>query len=169
MPEIQMTKERNKIPPHSSFIIRISSFPSILPASDSLSPKGSPMKVIHYEQVAASPVRMDGASNCKIRCLIGPEDDAPSFSMRLFEVAPGGHTPKHAHGYEHEVFILEGSGVAIEGNTEHPLRPGTAVFVPPNEVHQFRNTGGLPMKFLCLIPHPIRGMSSTCAAACACD
>ena len=127
------------------------------------------MKVIHYEQVEATPVQMEGAANCKIRCLISPEDDAPSFSMRLFEVAPGGHTPKHSHGYEHEVFILEGSGVAIEGNTEHPLRPGTTVFVPPNEVHQFRNTGSLPMKFLCLIPHPIRGMSGTCVAACSCS
>ena len=100
------------------------------------------MKVIHYEQVEAAPVQMDGATNCKIRCLISPEDNAPSFSMRLFEVAPGGHTPKHAHGFEHEVFVLEGSGVVVEDNAEHPLRPGTAVFVPPNQLHQFRNTGG---------------------------
>jgi mannose-6-phosphate isomerase-like protein (cupin superfamily) len=44
-----------------------------------------------------------------------------------------------------------------------------AVFVPPNEVHQFRNTGSGPLKFLCLIPHPLRGMSEPCAAACGCQ
>jgi quercetin dioxygenase-like cupin family protein len=127
------------------------------------------MKVIHYEQAEAAPVQIEGAVNCTIRCLITPEDAAPSFSMRYFEVAPGGHTPHHAHGYEHEVFILEGSGVVLEDNTEHPLRPGTAVFVPPNQIHQFRNTGGTTMKFLCFIPHPLRGMSGPCVAACACN
>jgi quercetin dioxygenase-like cupin family protein len=127
------------------------------------------MKVIHYEQVEAASVQIEGAVNCKMRCLISPEDAAPSFSMRLFEVAPGGHTPHHSHGYEHEVFILEGSGVVLENNTEHPLRPGTAVLVPPNQVHQFRNTGSQSMKFLCFIPHPLRGMAEPCIAACACS
>jgi quercetin dioxygenase-like cupin family protein len=127
------------------------------------------MKVIHYEQAEAVPVQIEGAVNCKIRCLITPEDNAPSFSMRMFEVAAGGHTAHHSHGYEHEVYILEGSGVVLENNIEHPLRPGTAVFVPPNEVHQFRNTGTTTMKFLCSIPHPLRGMSGPCVAACACS
>lgn len=127
------------------------------------------MKVVHFEEVQCEPVTMEGAVGCRIRCLVGPEDNAPSFSMRQFEVAPGGHTPKHSHGYEHEVFVLEGSGVVLEGEREHPLRPGTVVFVPPSQVHQFRNTGPGPLKFLCLIPHPLRGMATSCTAACGCD
>ena len=124
------------------------------------------MKVIHHEQVTLAPVKMDGAVGCQIRCLIDESDHAPSFSMRQFEVAPGGHTPKHSHGYEHEVFVLEGTGVVLEGDTEHPLQVGTVVFVEPNLVHQFRNTGPGPLKFLCLIPHPLRGMTAPCSAAC---
>ena len=127
------------------------------------------MKVIHTEQIEAVPVDMEGAVHCRIRCLIGPDDTAPSFSMRQFEVAPGGHTPKHTHAYEHEVFILEGSGVVLENEREYPLRSGSAVYVPPNQLHQFRNTGPSPFKFLCLIPHPIRGMREMCVAACGCD
>ena len=127
------------------------------------------MKITHYEQIEAASVVMDGAVNCRMRCLIGPDDNAPSFSMRQFELGPGGQTPKHAHGHEHEVFVLEGNGVVLEGNTEHPLRAGTAVFVPPHQVHQFRNTGSTPFKFLCLIPHPMRGMSGPCVVACGCD
>ena len=118
------------------------------------------MKVVHYEQIESAPVEMQGAAGCRIRSLIGPEDAAPSFSMRQFEVAPGGSTPKHAHGHEHEVFVLEGSGVVLEGEQEHALRPGVVVFVPPNQQHQFRNTGAGPLKFLCLVPH---------AAVCGCD
>ena len=127
------------------------------------------MKVTHYEQIEAAPVEMDGAVNCRMRCLIGPDDHAPSFTMRQFELATGGHTPKHAHAYEHEVFVLEGSGVVLEGDQEHPVKPGCIVFVPPSQVHQFRNTGSGTLKFLCLIPHPMRGMSGTCVAACGCD
>lgn len=127
------------------------------------------MKVAHYEQLPAEPVSMEGAVGCRIRCLIGEPDGAPSFSMRQFEVAAGGHTPKHTHGYEHEVFILEGQGVAVEGDSEHALRPGTVVYVPPGQVHQFRNTGNGPLKFICLIPHPLRGMAAPCAAACGCE
>jgi quercetin dioxygenase-like cupin family protein len=131
--------------------------------------KRIPMKVIHYEQVSPAAVQVEGASGCTIRCLISPEDAAPSFSMRYFEVAPGGHTPHHTHGYEHEVYVLEGSGVILEGTVEHPLRPGTAILVAPNELHQFRNTGATTLKFLCFIPHPLRGMSEPCPAACSCN
>ena len=99
------------------------------------------MKVVHYQQVKAAAVEMEGSAGCRIRCLIGPDDNAPSFTMREFEIAPGGHTPQHAHGHEHEVFVLEGTGVVSEGAEEHPLRPGTVVFVPPKQTHQFRNTG----------------------------
>jgi quercetin dioxygenase-like cupin family protein len=127
------------------------------------------MKVVHYESIPLAPVQTEGAVGAKSRCLIGELDGAPSFSMRQFEIAPGGCTPKHTHGHEHEVFVLEGAAVVLLGGAEHALRPGTAVFVPPNETHQFRNTGTVPLKFLCLIPHPLRGMSEPCAAACGCE
>jgi quercetin dioxygenase-like cupin family protein len=127
------------------------------------------MKVIHYEQIEAAPVTMEGSAGCRMRCLIGTDDGAPSFTMRQFEVAPGGNTPKHSHAYEHEVFILEGSGIVLDSAGEHPLRPGVTVYVAPQEVHQFRNTGPGPLKFLCLIPHPLRGMAGSCVAACGCE
>lgn len=111
------------------------------------------MKVTHYEQVKSEPVEMEGADGCSVRWLIGDADGAPNFAMRQFEVAPGGHTPRHTHPYEHEVFVLEGEGVVYEGDTEHPLRTGDVVYVKPDEVHQFRNTSDAPIKFLCLIPN----------------
>jgi quercetin dioxygenase-like cupin family protein len=127
------------------------------------------MKVVHCEQIEALPVPADGAANCRMRCLIGPDDAAPSFSMRQFEIGPGGHTPKHSHAHEHEVFVLEGSGVVLEGNREHPVGPGSVVYVAPNDPHQFCNTGAATLRFLCLIPHPLRGVREICVAACGCD
>jgi quercetin dioxygenase-like cupin family protein len=127
------------------------------------------MKVIHYEQVDLVRVEMQGAVGARYRCLIGENDGAPSFTMRQFEIAPGGCTPKHTHGYEHEVFVLEGSGTVLDGDVERPLHAGTVVFVPANHLHQFCNTGPGALKFLCLIPHPLRGMAGSCVVACGCE
>ena len=111
------------------------------------------MKVQASGKVESRPVEMEGAHGCTVRILVGPVDGAPNFAMREFEVQPGGYTPRHHHPYEHEVFVLEGQGVVFEGDQEHPLKAGDVIFVQPDEVHQFRNTGTQPMKFLCLVPN----------------
>ena len=119
------------------------------------------MKINHYEEIDSNPVEMEGASGCQVRWLVGEKDGAPNFAMRQFEVAPGGCTPRHHHPYEHEIFVLEGNGVVYEGDQEHPLKQGDVIFVKPDEVHQFRNTGDAPMKFLCLIPNSAAGKQVT--------
>ncbi len=86
--------------------------------------------------------------------------------MRQFEVAPGGYTPRHSHPYEHEVFVLEGEGVVLEGDAEHRLAAGDFVLVTPNEIHQFRNTGTAPLKFLCLVPNSSASQQVTVAPEC---
>jgi len=103
---------------------------------------------------------------CEVRILVGQDEQAPNFVMRQFEVAPGGHTPRHFHDYEHEVFVLEGTGTVVEGDSEHPLHPGDVVYVVPNDVHQFKNTGDVPLKFLCLIPNAATEKQVTVAPEC---
>jgi quercetin dioxygenase-like cupin family protein len=124
------------------------------------------MKVNHYEEVDPQTVEMEGAVGCQVRWLVGEPDGAPTFAMRQFEVASGGHTPKHSHPYEHEVFVLEGDGVVLEDDVEHPLKTGDVIFVKPDEVHQFRNTGDRPMKFLCMVPTSATGQKVTVAPEC---
>ena len=113
------------------------------------------MKVQHTQDVEQRPVEMEGATGCSVRWLIGKSEDAPNFAMREFEVAPGGHTPKHHHPYEHEVYVLEGEGVVLEAGREVPLKAGDVIYVAPDEVHQFRNTGRCRMRFLCLVPNSV--------------
>ena len=124
------------------------------------------MKVNHYESVEAAPVDMEGASGCSVRWLLGEKDGTPNFAMRQFEVAAGGYTPRHSHPYEHEVFVLEGEGVVYENDLPRPLNAGDVVFVAPDEIHQFRNTGDCPLKFLCLIPNSAAGQQVTVAPEC---
>jgi quercetin dioxygenase-like cupin family protein len=124
------------------------------------------MKVNNRKEVPAKPVEMEGSHACTVRWLLGPADNTPTFAMREFEVAPGGYTPRHSHDFEHEVFVLAGDGVVFEGNQEHKLTTGDVVFVQPNEVHQFRNTGTQPMRFLCLIPNSAAGKYVKVAPEC---
>ncbi|NLK42075.1 MAG: cupin domain-containing protein [Planctomycetes bacterium] len=103
--------------------------------------------------VPAQPVRMQDAKDVTVRVLFGPQDKAPTFAMRLFELAPGGHTPLHAHPFEHEVIILEGDVALVSLNGEKPLRPNDVVLVAPDEQHQFKNPSPSSCaRFICLVP-----------------
>ena len=124
------------------------------------------MKIRNLQQVPATEVTMEGASGCRVRWLIGEGEQAPTFAMREFEVEAGGHTPKHFHDYEHEVYVLAGQGVILDGDKERPLNAGDVVFVAPNDVHQFRNTGSDPMRFLCLIPNSATSKNVTVVPEC---
>jgi quercetin dioxygenase-like cupin family protein len=96
------------------------------------------MLVRRADEMEGSPVRMEGAERVAMRLMVGRADGAPNFALR--------------HDYEHEVYVVEGSG-RIEQNGElHDLAPGDVAFVRPNALHQFVNTGDGPFKFLCIVP-----------------
>jgi quercetin dioxygenase-like cupin family protein len=78
---------------------------------------------------------------------------ASNFAMRVFEVELGGFTPLHKHPWEHEVFILDGTGQLFDGEQTTIFKTGDVVFVPPNERHQFKNDGKTLLRFICLIPY----------------
>lgn len=81
-------------------------------------------------------------------------DDAPNFALRVIEVEAGASTPLHTHDWEHEVFVLGGSGKVRGAEGERELAPNDAVYVAPGEEHCFSNTGEGVFRFVCCIPHP---------------
>lgn len=110
------------------------------------------MKVQSIETHDQTDVRMEGADRVKMRMLVGPDDGAPNFHMRHFEIAPGGHTPHHQHDFEHEVLVLTGSGFATSQQGRHAFKAGDVIFVPAGEKHQFVNDTNDTCTFICLIP-----------------
>lgn len=110
------------------------------------------MKVIRTSDVDAEPVAMEGADGVTMQVLLGQEDGAPTFTLRLFQLDAGGHTPRHAHGHEHEVIITGGNGTLWSEAQEHDLKPGVVALVAPNEKHQFR-AGPTGLAFYCIVPH----------------
>jgi len=110
------------------------------------------MKITRLEECAKTVVNMAGATGASRQLPIGKADGAPNFSIRVFTLEPGGHTPHHTHESEHLNYILEGEGVALEGETPRPIKAGDFVLVKPHELHQYRNTGERPLVFMCMVP-----------------
>jgi quercetin dioxygenase-like cupin family protein len=110
------------------------------------------MKIIKYTDVNATPFESDKVKGVAGRVVIGKKDGADNFCMRIFEISPGGYTPKHAHDWEHEIFIHTGEGEIFRNGGWNPAGPGNVVFMPANEEHQIRNTGKELFVFVCLVP-----------------
>ena len=94
----------------------------------------------------------EGAHNATCKSLIGEPEGAPRFFMRLFEIGPGGNTPHHTHEWEHEIFILNGTGKVVGETDMIPFASGDALFIPGGEIHHLENTGANMLRFLCIIP-----------------
>lgn len=103
------------------------------------------------------PVDMDGVDGVSMRVLLGADHGMKNFSMRHFVVEPGGHTPRHAHDYEHEVLVLKGHGEAEHDGETINISAGDVLFVESDKTHQFRNTSQETLEFLCLVPRTREG------------
>lgn len=111
------------------------------------------MQAFHYTTVA--PVAMAGQEGVSLRWVMSKNVDAPTFAMRVIDLEPGAQTEHHTHDWEHEVFVLEGQGVAVDpAGKSTPIEPGTCIYVAPNEIHHFANTGDGVLRFICVIPNP---------------
>ena len=109
------------------------------------------MNVFHYSAIKTE--KVEGAFKTKVRWLITKEIGAPNFAMRIFELESGGYSPLHKHPWEHEAFILDGEGKMFDGEKSIPFKSGDVVFIPSNEMHQFKNSGKELVRFICLIPY----------------
>lgn len=105
----------------------------------------------NIDEADEQPVGMAGVQGVRMAVMVGRSDGAPHFALRSFRVEAGGHSPRHSHDYEHEVYIVEGSGEVLLGGAYRPIRGGDVVYVPANEEHQFR-AGGSGLRFLCVVP-----------------
>jgi len=110
------------------------------------------MKITRLETCEVMPVDMQGVKDASKQVPVGKADGVPNFSIRVFTIQPGGHTPHHSHDSEHLNYILEGNGEVLEGDQARPVAQGDYILVKPHEKHQYRNTGETPLKFMCMVP-----------------
>ncbi len=110
------------------------------------------MKIIHYTDAKAHKFDGNIVKDVTGRVVIGKEDKASNFCMRVFTIAPAGFTPKHAHDWEHEIFVHSGEGSVFKNGKWCEVSAGSVIFIPGNEEHQLKNEGDEDFTFVCLIP-----------------
>jgi len=100
----------------------------------------------------AVPMAGAGVEGVVKRVLVSPEQGWDGWVMRLFDLEPGGHTPRHGHDWPHINFVAAGRGVLYLDGEEHPLTPGSYAYVPSGREHQFRADADAPLSFICIVP-----------------
>ena len=110
------------------------------------------MKIKKYADVKATHFESDKAKGIAGRVVIGKDDGADNFCMRVFEISAGGNTPKHSHDWEHEIFFHSGEGEIYGNGRWTSVKSGNVVFMPSNEEHQIRNAGKESLIVVCLVP-----------------
>jgi quercetin dioxygenase-like cupin family protein len=74
--------------------------------------------------------------------LISLDDNPPTCTLSYSEIEPGQTSAHHIHEWEHEVYVIEGSGTLFCDGKEYPVREGDAMFIPGNVDHYTLNNGG---------------------------
>ena len=112
------------------------------------------MKIINEKDVEAKLLEKGDAKKTWGKYLLTDREGARKFHMRIFIVEPGGQTSYDQHIYEHEVYVLKGIGkiVTIKNGDriESEIKPGDAILIESNEIHQIFNTGNEPLEFICI-------------------
>ena len=106
------------------------------------------MKIQNYRQVEG----VEAAPGVLMHVVAGPNEGAPTFVMRVFEIQPGSAIPSHNHPWEHELFVVSGKGTFKSGSLNTPIEDGDAIMVLPDEPHSFVNTSEEILRIICMVP-----------------
>jgi mannose-6-phosphate isomerase-like protein (cupin superfamily) len=103
--------------------------------------------VIAYSSVEPFTTK-DGST---IRELLAPANSSiERQSLAEAQLEPGCSTQAHSHPATEEIYyILSGNGMMAIEDAHSPVGPGDAIAIPAGLRHQIRNTGSVPLVFLC--------------------
>ncbi len=109
------------------------------------------MYIKNYREITPESTGVEGLT---ARWGINASQGATNFSMRLLELEPLKSTPMHQHESEHEIFVLVGRGEVVTEEGAYPIREGSIIYIAPNEIHKFNNTGADILRFVDAVMFP---------------
>ncbi|MFC1924169.1 cupin domain-containing protein [Chloroflexota bacterium] len=111
------------------------------------------MHISNLGRAEKKKLNMEGARGVQKQVPISKEDGTPNFSLRVFTIEPGGHTPHHTHPFEHLNYVIEGNGTVLGQDGEHEIKKGDFALILPDETHQYRNTSTTEfLVVICAVP-----------------
>jgi mannose-6-phosphate isomerase-like protein (cupin superfamily) len=87
--------------------------------------------------------------------LLGDNVGAKRIGLAYVTLKPGGHTVPGTHNdMEQAFYFTKGRGTMMVDGKEYKVRPGTAVHVPLNTTHNYKNTSNSSLSFLVIESSP---------------
>jgi len=110
------------------------------------------MGVGHIDETNGFIIESPEARSASMKVLIDGNGGWKDHVMRVIELEEGGFSPKHTHDWPHINYMIEGKGILHIDGRDYPVTAGSYAFVPGGKLHQFRNNGSAPFKFICIVP-----------------
>lgn len=110
------------------------------------------MPVKRYADLREVPITFEGAQGVTKKVAIG-KDEGWEYTLRVFKILPGGHTPEHRHPWEHVNYVISGRGRLIIDGVVHEIAAKDFALVPPDARHQFQNPYAEVFEFICIVPN----------------
>jgi quercetin dioxygenase-like cupin family protein len=111
------------------------------------------MPVRKYAEIEKVKVNTADAVGVTKMVPVGKNEGWDGYTLRVFKIAPGGHTPRHTHDWEHVNYIISGKGKLFLDGKEYEMSEKDFAFVPPNALHQFQNPYDKDFEFICVVPN----------------
>ncbi len=110
------------------------------------------MIIKNVSDVPISDVTAYDSTNTTIQWFRTPEEST-HFMLRRFEIGPHGQIGIHGHPEEHQMYILHGPIHLLDKDSQATnVESNQFVYMPPNELHGYRNPNNFTVSFLCGIP-----------------
>ena len=74
--------------------------------------------------------------------LVWLDDNPQTCTMTYSEIIAGQTSSHHIHPWEHEVYIIKGSGTLVCDGKNYPVKEGDAILIPGEVDHYTLNDGG---------------------------
>lgn len=111
------------------------------------------MYIARLRDVEKTVPLMEGAKNVYKQIPLSKKEGVPTFSLRVFTIKPGGHTPFHKHPFEHMNYVISGKGILVTEDRESEMNEGDFALILPDEKHQFKSAlGNQDFVFICAVP-----------------
>lgn len=81
------------------------------------------------------------------RTLFGDVLRTSDFTAGVTELEVGGWLGAHRHEPSEIYYVLSGEGILSVDGRDHPVRAGTAAYIPGNSEHAIHNTGDDQLRF----------------------
>lgn len=106
----------------------------------------------HTDHIVSKELDSTLSKGASMKVLIGKSQGWQDHVLRVIELEKSGFSPKHAHPWPHINYVIEGQGELMIDDMTVRVFANSYAFIPEGSLHQFRNVGDQPFKFICIVP-----------------